>query len=366
MPLERLAIHQLRNLMAVDITPSPSLNFIFGDNGSGKTSLLEAMSVLAHGRSFRTLKFRRLISHEQTQFSLFAQLNTQGISATLGVQRGLKGEAVYRLNGVNVQSSASLATQLPLQVMNGKSFTLLEGPSKMRRQLFDWLVFHVKHDFGVLWRDYSRCLKQRNSLLRHGTLSPLEARPWNKELARLGELIHAARQACLPDYLQAVTYLLQQAGFPSYFTIGLEYEPGWDTAKPLFDQLEDHWARDLRYGYTTLGAHKSELKISAQKTLAHEVLSRGQQKTLIAALYVAQLQVYQQINPVPCVLLIDDLPAELDQHHITLLGKWINQLNIQVFITGIALTGLVDAWPASSKPTKVFHVKQGEIVEYHA
>jgi DNA replication and repair protein RecF len=115
-----------------------------------------------------------------------------------------------------------------------------------------------------------------------------------------------------------------------------------------------------------LGAHKSELKISAQKTLAHEILSRGQQKTLIAALYIAQLQVYQTYHSLPCVLLIDDLPAELDKHHIALLGRWISNLDLQVFITGIELSSLWDTWPASDKQIKVFHVKHGEINEYQA
>jgi DNA replication and repair protein RecF len=366
MPIQRLAVDHLRNLKGVDIYPSSELNFIFGENGSGKTSLLEAISVLAHGRSFRTHKFRHLIEQAASAFSVFAQLDATANFARLGVNRARQGDAQYRLNGSPVYSSAALANQLPTQIMNAHSFNLLEGSSKTRRQLFDWLVFHVKHEFGALWRDYARCVKHRNSLLRRDRISRPDLLPWDREMARLAEQIHAARAACLGPYLARVNRLLSEGGLPDQLQIAFDYQAGWDLDQPLLGQLEAAFLRDLKYGFSTLGAHKSELKITAQRAPAHEILSRGQQKTLIAALYMAELQVYQELTGMSCVLLVDDLPAELDKLNIALMGRWINELNVQVFITGIDLSAMLDAWPTHNKQVKVFHVKHGLLNEHPA
>lgn len=363
MPIQRLAVHQLRNLTGVDIHPCPDLNFFFGNNGSGKTSVLEAISVLAHGRSFRSHKHKHLIHHDCSNFSVFAELDEAGGFAKLGVNRG-QTEASFKLNGSPVYSSAALANQLPTQIMDAHSFQLLEGPSKLRRQLFDWLVFHVKHEFAQLWRNYARCVKHRNSLLRRDRIDRPDLLPWDLELVRLAEAIHQLRSACLLPYLEAVQALLLEGGLSAELDIQLEYLPGWATDSSLLEQLEQQFWRDKKYGFTTLGAHKSELKITARKMAAHELLSRGQQKTLVAALYVAQLSVFQAMSDRACVLLIDDVPAELDKQHIAVLGRWVNNLNVQVFATGIELASLMEAWPSDTQSIRVFHVKHGEVNEY--
>jgi DNA replication and repair protein RecF len=363
MPIQRLAVHQLRNLTGVDIHPCPQVNFFFGDNGSGKTSLLESISVLAHGRSFRSHKHKHLINYACADFSVFAELDEAAGFAKLGVNRGA-GEASFKLNGSPVYSSAALATQLPTQIMDAHSFRLLEGPSKVRRQLFDWLVFHVKHEFAGLWRDYARCVKHRNSLLRHDRITRPDLLPWDMELVRLAQAINQLRSSCLVPYLDVVQSLLVEGGLSTELEIKFEYYSGWEPGEDLLVQLEQQFWRDKKYGFTTIGAHKSELKITARKMAAHEILSRGQQKTLVAALFVAQIRVFQAMSERACVLLIDDVPAELDRHHIALLGHWVNHLNVQVFATGIELGSLTEAWPADTKSKKVFHVKHGEVNEY--
>lgn len=363
MPIQRLAVHQLRNLTGVDIHPCPDLNFFFGNNGSGKTSVLEAISVLAHGRSFRSHKHKHLINHHCSDFAVFTELDESAGFAKLGVNRGTN-DVSFKLNGSPVYSSAALAAQLPTQIMDAHSFQLLEGPSKLRRQLFDWLVFHVKHEFAALWRDYARCVKHRNSLLRHDRIARPDLLPWDQELVRLAEAIHELRSACLLPYLAAVQTLLIEAGLSDELNIQLEYLSGWAPETSLLEQLEQQFWRDKKYGFTTLGAHKSELKITARKMAAHEILSRGQQKTLVAALYVAQLRVFQALSNRACVLLIDDVPAELDKEHIAILGRWVNDLNVQVFATGIELANLIEAWPRDTQSIKVFHVKHGEVNEY--
>lgn len=365
MAITRLNINHVRNLAEVDIELSKGLNLFYGENGSGKTSILEAISLLAHGRSFRTVNYRQLITHNNPHLSVFGEVWSHQAETKIGIRRPQRGASIYRVNGEPVYTSTSLASILPLQVMNAKSFDLLEGPSKVRRRMFDWLVFHVKHNFASLWRDYSRAVKQRNSMLRHDKIARYDLNPWNIELNRLGVAIDTLRVECIKPFIEKVQQLLLDIGLPAGYTVDIAYQRGWpDEHQTLEQSLNETFDRDVKYGYTTQGAHKSEIKVVVNKIPASDVLSRGQQKSLIAAFLLAELQLYQELMNKPSVLLIDDLPAELDQHNIAVLAGWLKDLDTQVCVTGINLTDMNRLREAlDEKPCKLFHVKHGEVKE---
>ena len=134
MTLKRLSIQNFRNLQSVDLVPSPQVNLFFGENGSGKTSLLEAIHCLTLGRSFRSHKHKPLIRHEDSAFTVFGRILSQGVEVPLGVHRQRDGQSSFKANGVQVSSIAELASYLPVQVINSDSFQLLEGSPKVRRQ----------------------------------------------------------------------------------------------------------------------------------------------------------------------------------------------------------------------------------------
>lgn len=347
------------------IEPTPYANFIVGENGAGKSSLLEAISVLAHAKSFRTHKFRRLIKDEQKAFTVFAKLKSKDeVETTVGIERGRSGDSRFKIAGLAIQSSAQLAQQLPLLVINSNSFSLLEGPPKGRRMFFDWLVFHVKHEFADLWKQVSRCIKQRNTLLRRDKISYSDVEPWDAEIARLSSAIHEARLTCLELFKVEFDNSMAETKFAAS-SLALEYVSGWKPDAGSFqEQLAASFERDCHLGYTTLGPHKSDLKILIGRVPAVEVLSRGQQKVLISALFFSEAKVFKQISGRSPVFLIDDLPSELDDRHQNLLSSWTLSLSAQVFVTGISPGVLFDsgAWSNYEEhQKKVFHVKHGEV-----
>lgn len=360
MTLKRLAIQHLRNLEHVDIVPSARVNLIFGENGSGKTSVLEAISILGLGRSFRSHKHKPLINHQQTSFTVFGRISAEGTEVPVGVSRRSNGEASFKANGVLVGSAADLANYLPLQVVNSDTFLLLEGSPKVRRQFMDWLVFHVEPHFFQTWKDVQRCLKHRNSLLRHDRIDRFELAPWDQELVYLTERIHSFRDKCIQQFLEPFFELLQE--FVAINGLSLTYFPGWDTNKPYADVLSEGIERDKRQGYTQYGSHRADITITVNGIQAADVLSRGQQKLLVCALKLAQGLVFSRITGRKCIYLVDDLPAELDEHHRNLLVGWLDALATQVFITGVERESLLSSW--RDKPgieLKLFHVEQGEI-----
>lgn len=363
MTLKRLFIQNLRNLEGVDITPSLQVNLIYGENGSGKTSLLEAINLLALGRSFRSHKHKPLINHHQTSFTVFGRVHTDDESdVPIGISRGMDGEASFKANGVLVPSAADLATYLPVQVINSDTFLLLEGSPKVRRQFIDWLVFHVEPNFFPAWKAIQRCLKHRNSLLRRDRIDRFELAPWDKELVDLTNRIHEFRTQCMVQFNETFAALLKE--FINIDGIALGYYRGWDKEKSYADVLTDSLDRDKRQGYTHSGSHRADLKITVNGLDAAEVLSRGQQKLLVCALKIAQGYVFTRITGRKSIYLVDDLPAELDEKHRALLVHWLDTMDTQVFITGVESETLLSSWRDKTEITpKMFHVEQGRVTE---
>lgn len=362
--LTKLNLTNFRNIRSASLNPGDNINLIYGKNGSGKTSLLEAISVLAHGRSFRTHKYRRLINHEHKDFTLHAQLQ-ELVSRNLGINRHSSGDMTIRIDGRPAYTSAEMAECLPLLVMNAASFQLLEGASKVRRQFFDWLVFHVKHEFKTCWKDYAKCVKQRNSLLRRDKITLEELNPWDTEIVKLGLQIEGMRtevfevfSGAFYDYLGSFDFVEQDLSSE----LEIYYMSGWKDSIDYKQQLEINFERDRQLGYTNIGSHKSDIKFQLGKIPAIEELSRGQQKSLIVSLYLAEANVFRTLKQRNPVFLLDDLPAELDTKNLEIVGRALAEMTSQVFVTTIEPDTLCRCWKLNSDNNlKMFHVEHGEI-----
>lgn len=358
MTISRLEIANVRNLQSVSLLPHPQLNLFIGQNGSGKTSVLEALHLLGLGRSFRSGRVRRLINDDATACTVFAAF-AEGGSA--GIQRSTNAESEFRLDGRANITLADIAHRLPLSLLDPASFAEMQEGSKPRRAQLDWGVFHVEHRFYPAWVRYQRALKQRNSLLRSGSIQPFESGGWDRELADSATLLHAFREAHLaawrPVWDEVVT------GFLPGFSLSLDYVPGWDTGQPLEQLLAEAWERDLERGHTQLGPHRADLRIKLGTAPADEVLSRGQLKLALCALKLSQITVLRQAG-VRSVILIDDLASELDAGARSRLLAYLAGTGAQTFITAIEAGDLLAELSASQQGFRMFHVEHGTIREH--
>lgn len=361
MAVERLKIQQLRNLVAVDICPSPEVNLIFGENGSGKTSVLEALYILGLGRSFRSHKHKSLINRDFSDYTVFSSLRLDQDILPLGISRNLQGELVLKANGENVASIADLAGFLPLQLINADTFLLLEGGPVERRQFLDWLVFHVEPRFFPLWKSQQTCLKHRNSLLRHDRIDVQQLSVWDAELINLTEKIDQYRSVAFDSFINQFQLLIND--FVQLEGLTLSYYSGWNKDKSYADALAASRERDILQGQTHVGSHRADLRISLDGLPAADVLSRGQQKLLVCAMKVAQGLVFRALTARKAIFLVDDLPAELDDKHRKMLVHWLERMQTQVFITGVKESDLRMLWQDENKDVKVFHVEQGRVSE---
>jgi len=365
MSIRRLSVQSLRNLKSVDIEPASRLNIIYGANGSGKTSLLEAINILSLGRSFRSRKHKTLINHELDQFTVFGRLISSSSIAddvSVGVQRSRNGDGLIRIDGRTVLSAVELAENLPVLAIDSNAFDLLDGSPSVRRQYLDWLVFHVEPSFINVWKGLQKCLKHRNSLLRRDKIDRLVLAPWDAELARLSTQMDDMRSRVFSLLKEAYRTLVD--GFEDLNDVKLGYYRGWDREQSLEELLEINQQRDMDLGYTRQGPQRADVKVTIGRGLASDTLSRGQQKIVACALLIAQGQVFSQLTGRTCIYLIDDLPAELDARFRATLAQWLCDMNTQVFVTGVEKDVLLQAWSGlfcSTETTKVFHVEHGAV-----
>lgn len=359
--IERLLIQNLRNISLVDLQGLAPVNIFFGQNGSGKTSVLEAIAFLATGKSFRSKQSQYMIQHGEAQSVVHAQIQKLEQTISLGVSRNQKGERKVLAQGEPVKTLIELAQYLPFQLIDSKTFQVLhEGPS-VRRGLMDWGVFHVEHQFRDAWLRLLKAVKQRNALLKQkGGFDEAQLSVWSQELVRLGDQLHAWRK----DYLDKLGPLLLKRinGLIPEFAnknVELRYYQGWSSGEPYAGVLERSLKRDSLLGYTQYGPHRAHINILLDGVAATECVSRGQMKMLLIAFKLAQGDLLLAQNELPCVYLLDDLPSELDDDHLSLLVSALEKTGSQLFITSIEKNSVLKH--LNTEKYKLFHVEHGKI-----
>ncbi len=362
MTIRKLTITDVRNVLSASFEPSADINIFFGNNGSGKTSLLEAIHILGVARSFRTPKVKPVVRAGAEKLTVFGLIDhsDRKQSLSVGVSKGVLDEStLIRVAGETLYSSSELAYLLPLLVINPDTFKLLEGSPGSRRNFIDWGVFHVKHDiFLPAWKSLQKALKQRNALLRQGRVSESELSAWNHEFVAAAEQVDILRKTHIEQLLPHFYTLLKELSTLGDITVS--YHRGWDKEKDLLDVLQRDVHRDFHTGFTHSGPQRADLRVRLGKGSAIETLSRGQLKIVVCALKLAQGALLAEITANKCVFLVDDLPSELDASHRKTLCHILQQMDTQVFITCVDQDSLADCWLPEVE-CKMFHVKQGQI-----
>lgn len=360
MALIELQTESFRNLTPERLRFSSSVNLIHGVNGSGKTSLLEAIHVLSTGRSFRTHKPENLVTLGQSRFTLFGRVTHDQREHRLGFSRDIKNkETILKADGERVRSLATMARELPVSVIEPGTFDIVAGGPGKRRQFLDWLVFHVEHDFAVVWQRCQKSLSQRNHLLRNGTISPSQIRVWDRQFAELAGMVTEFRRECFEQFVPLLQGLLESTSAPWARQVTLGFHQGWSGSRSLEEVLSESLPQESRVGHTLHGPHRADLQIRVGGRRANEVLSRGQQKTLVVLMKLAQMALVNRHNDRHGICLLDDINAELDPGNRELLAHQLLQLGSQVFVTSIERPDPTHLWHSAMNDLAMFHVEQG-------
>lgn len=358
MSLSRLIINNFRNLTAVDLDLSHGFNFLVGANGSGKTSLLEGIFYLGHGRSFKSHISNRIIHYDHDEFTLFGKIEEDKHEWSVGLQKNRQGDTKLKINGEDAKKIADLAHLLPMQVITPEGLTLLNGGPTYRRAFLDWGLFHQYTEFHRLWSDLKRLLKQRNAALNQ-VRDYAELKFWDIELAKLAHSVSEMRamyaEALRPEIEKTCRFFLPE------LEISVSFHQGWEKGADYLEILAQGFERDKNLGYTMIGPQKADFRFRANGLPVEDVLSRGQLKLLMCALRLAQGEYLVAQKGRQCLFLIDDFASELDPVKRELLAHRLRQSGSQVFVTAITHDQLKQMEWLEQGSDRTFSVTSGRI-----
>jgi DNA replication and repair protein RecF len=355
MRLERLTIESFRLFDRVELLLDPGLNLLVGGNGAGKTSVLEAVHLLAYGRSFRGAVKDGLIKRGQPLLRLFAEVRDEGLRR-VGLERGIR-DWQARIDGQAAAGLSDLYREIAVVCFEPGSHDLIAGGSEHRRRYLDWALFHVEPDFLPTWRRYQRALKQRNAVLKSGAPDEGSLDAWEAELADAGHRLTGQRERYL-DRLEPFLQSLAADFLPEAGPIGLRFQRGWQRDAGLAETLRATRPRDTLLGHTTAGPHRADWSLGYELLPSRETFSRGQEKLTALACILAQAELFAADRGTWPILCLDDLASELDRPHLEQALRRLAQTEAQILLTGTERPAALDAWPGNAA---TFHVERGNI-----
>jgi DNA replication and repair protein RecF len=340
--LDRLRVRDLRNLARVDIEPASRVNVITGNNGHGKTSLLEAMYFAATSRSFRTSRAAELVQHGASIASVaarFTETSLVGESPPLAREQVAAiegGRSVVRIDGKRPASLSEYATRSPVIAFHPDELTLSTGPAAGRRTLLDRLALFMGATSADHRARYTRALKARQKLLhddRAGTLASAEIDAFEELCAVHGAALTRARSEAALALERELHPAFCQIAAPG-LGLGVRFVPG-GSADPeaARAELHRHRRRDAHRPSPGFGPHRDDLDLRFDGHPVRLVGSQGQHRALTLALKAAETSAVAAARGLEPILLLDDVSSELDPDRTASLFTFLSLAHGQIFLT---------------------------------
>lgn len=332
--LRSLRIESLRNIRRLDISIQTRTLLLTGANGAGKTTILEAIYMLARGRTFRGTKA--------------GPLTTQGDSYTRieGVYQPSNHHALrlrYVKEGTTVSrdihpplcpetGEADWRSPLQVKLVGENAQILLDGEPSLKRRFLDWNVFHVEHRFAQIHKDFTRVLMQRNAAIRSGGG---QHKLWDRSFIELAELLERQRALFHAEWRACFLELCED--YPFLRAADLYYRRGWPDSRDLGETLASLTDQELARGYTLAGPSRADFRVEPGE--GRRGFSRGQAKIVVALLQLAAERVHRTHGRESVIWLLDDLEAELDRAQAKRLWNAFGATGNQVIATRVATDG---------------------------
>ncbi|APR83894.1 DNA recombination and repair protein RecF [Minicystis rosea] len=337
--LERLRVRDFRNLARVELEPAPRVNVIAGNNGHGKTSLLEAIYFVATSRSFRTHRAAELVSHGASIGSVSARfvevsegLPPLGREQSAAVERS---RSVVRIDGNKPGSLAEYATRSPVIAFHPEELALSSGPASGRRTMLDRLALFMRPSSADHRARYARALKARQELLRRadGNLESAEIDAFEELCAIHGAAVTEARASAADALGRDLLPAFRQIAAPD-LELEVRYAPGGAaSADEAREELRRHRRRDAHRPNAGFGPHRDDLDLRFSGRPVRVVASQGQHRALTLALKAAETSAIATARGLEPILLLDDVSSELDPERTAALFTFLSLAHGQIFLT---------------------------------
>jgi DNA replication and repair protein RecF len=331
--LTKLVASTFRNLTALELAPAPRFNVIHGDNGQGKSNLLEAIDYLGCLRSFRGATTAELIAKSASRAELRAEVRAEGPASDLRAVLSRTSARQLQLDGKRPRRKANYFKTVQMVLFHPGDMMLVAGPPELRRGYVDRILQHFDATYSATLDAYERALRSRNRLLRAESPNLRAIVSYDEMLASAGAIVGSAREQLLIDMAPLVRESFRNISGEG-LALRVEYAPRVEpTVEALRAALQGSLQKDLARGFTAEGPHADELALELDGTPAKRFGSQGQHRAIVLALKVAELhELTRRVSRVP-ILLLDDVSSELDKRRSRRLFELLAELGGQVFLT---------------------------------
>lgn len=354
MILKELHLSNFKNIGQADLEFSPKLNCLLGNNGMGKSNLLDALYLLAYCRSFTGLPDTSLIRRGEEFSTIRGVYERRGLDEELTAGLAPRRRKSFRRNGKEYKRLSDHLGAFPLVMASAGDTSITSGEPSERRRFIDQTASQTQGAYLDALMRYNSALEQRNRLLRDGADSPglFEALEIQIEMSA-NELVSRRKDtvAALSGEILA-TYRMLSGDNES---ASVEYRPSFDTdAASLADKLAATRPRDLILGYTSSGPHRDELEFSLDGLPLRRYASQGQEKSFALALRLAQYRLLKSTLELHPLLLLDDVFDRLDASRVEALIEIVSDADAygQIFVTDTDrhhLSDIIGRHPASAR-----------------
>lgn len=365
MVITTLNIINFKNIAEASLVFSPGFNCFVGNNGVGKTNILNAIYYLSMCKSYFNLPDLQNIKHEEPFFVIQGKYDREGeeLEIYCGVKRGQK--KIFKKNQKIYDKLSEHIGLLPLVMISPEDVLLIDGGSDERRKLIDGIISQCDRGYLHNLIRYNKALAQRNTLLKAAvgrTLDPDSLEVWNEQLAEYGGLIMQRRQEFLVDFREVFQFYYELISLGRE-TVRLDYKASVK-AGDLLSALREATQRDRIMTYTTVGIHRDDLALSIGEYAVKRIGSQGQKKTFLIALKLAQYAWFYRINKIKPLLLLDDIFDKLDADRVRQIVEIVGgEIFGQVFITDTNREHIDEILRTQHAEYRLFRMDNGELTE---
>ena len=349
MSIARVFIKNFRLFRELDLDLNKENLLIVGPNGSGKTSVLEAINLLISRKSIRTRYLKECINDDSEGFSLGLEIiNKQEVLTIKAAKQANKRITIKTEAGNTTVKKENLPI---VQFIQAKDLRMIEGETELRRDFFNKTMFHVEHSSEIDYKNYKKALSQRNISLKRKA-SEGELRVWNEAIIDTGNILAEKQKSFFKGiFKKSLEEKGKKVGTEDMVLnqINVVFKKGWPDHISLKRALVESTEKDRALGYTSVGPHRLDLKYFINNKLAKSFLSRGQQKLLIILNFFKFNDILVTKNKSGIVYLIDDITSELDQQNLTMVLEQATELKAQLLITAIRGKSLSNMTPFLDK-----------------
>lgn len=359
MYLKKLSLVNYKNFAVADFDFDDKINCFVGNNGVGKTNILEAIYFLSFTKGYFNSVTSQHIKHNKDFFvidGIYQKENRQNI-INCSLKRGSK--KVIKRNGKEYDKLSEHIGYIPLVIISPIDNNLIAEGSDIRRKFMDGVISQSDSKYLQLLINYQKVLSQRNSLLKYfaanHTFDALNIEIYNLQLAELGEEIHQKRKFFLTDFIPVFKKRYQHISNGNEF-VNLRYKSQLESSS-LSDLLIQNINKDRMLQYTSVGIHKDDLVFDIEKYPIKKYGSQGQQKSFLIALKLAQFDFIKKQADVKPILLLDDIFDKLDENRVSQLLQLVNEDNFgQLFISDTNAKRTEDVIKKTNQSYKMFNL----------